>query len=197
MQGSSIILYAVWITNIFTYSTNTNSILITGTNLSPSGVVIIPAGVTGIQSNAFVHCNSLTNINIASSVTSIGTGAFSNDMALSNISFTTGLLNIGVSAFQGCPLYTFTLPPTVTNISAYAFSVGGNYSSVSIPSSVISIGSYAFSYNAPLGSATFVSANCTFADNTVFYNDTTFMTIYAPAGGTVQTYCTSIGKTFN
>ena len=79
--------------------------------------VIIPSGVTSIDTWAFYYCASLTNVTIGNGVTSIGDYAFRSCSSLSSITIPSGVTSIGDYAFEGCYVtaYTFnaTTPPTI------------------------------------------------------------------------------------
>ena len=143
-----------------------------GGNLYFNGVlaadVVIPDGVTGIETRAFVGCGSLTSVAIPSSVTSIGKEAFNNCANLKSAKIGSGVKSIGDYAFSNCEsLTSVAIPDSVTSIGKSAFfrcsslasviisgsvtgiSEGAFYScssltSVVIPSSVTSIGDEAF-----------------------------------------------------
>jgi hypothetical protein len=135
-----------------------------------TGSYTIPTSVTGIGQYAFYECPGLTSVTIPSGITGIGDYAFGLCTGLTSVTISSGVTGIGAGMFFGC----------------------SDLTSVAIPSSVASIGSAAFESCSGLTSVTFVSANCTFADKSVFESDNSSLTIYAPAGGTVQTYCATI-----
>ena len=58
--------------------------------------------VSGIESDAFRDCRSLTSINIPSSVTSIGQRAFWYCISLTSINIPSSVTSIGESAFSLC-----------------------------------------------------------------------------------------------
>jgi hypothetical protein len=67
-----------------------------------AGAYTIPSNVTGIGTNAFFDCTSLTSITVPNSVTSIGTNAFFDCTSLTSITIPDGVTSIGESAFSGC-----------------------------------------------------------------------------------------------
>ena len=79
--------------------------------------VIIPSGVTSIDTWAFYYCASLTSVTIGNGVTSIGSSAFTSCSSLASITIPSGVTSIGDYAFKGCYVtaYTFnaTTPPTI------------------------------------------------------------------------------------
>ena len=64
--------------------------------------LVIPEGVTSIESFAFSGCTSLNSVNIPEGVTGISQGAFSDCAELANVSIPDGLTSIGKEAFKNC-----------------------------------------------------------------------------------------------
>ncbi|MDE6705023.1 MAG: Ig-like domain-containing protein [Treponemataceae bacterium] len=107
--------------------------------------VVIPDGVTGIGSDAFKNCTSLTGVTIPGSVTSIGNSAFNGCTSLTGVTIPGSVTSIGNSAFSGCTSLTdMTIPTSVTSIGSYAFYGCTSLTGVTIPGSVTSIGNSAF-----------------------------------------------------
>ena len=112
--------------------------------------------VSGIESDAFRDCRSLTSINIPSSVTSIGGWAFSYCNSLTSI--TVDESNPIYSSENdvlfskkdksliraGFGLEKYDIPSWVTSIGESAFSYCKSLTSINIPTSVTSIGLFAF-----------------------------------------------------
>ena len=102
--------------------------------------------VTGIGSDAFRNCTSLTSIEIPSSVTDIGFDAFKGCTALTSIEIPSSVTKIGDEAFRGCTALTsIDISNYVTSVGKYAFEGCTSLTSIRIPSSVSYIGIYAFS----------------------------------------------------
>ena len=105
----------------------------------------IPSSVTSIGESAFEDCRSLTSINIPSSVTSIGDGAFLGCRSLTSINIPSSVTSIGQRAFYSCEsLTSINFPSSVTSIGQRAFWNCNSLTSINIPSSVTSIGESAF-----------------------------------------------------
>lgn len=99
--------------------------------------VVIPEGVTGIGSEAFLDCSGLTSISIPESVTSIGVGAFENCSGLTSIDIPEGVEVIGTRAFRSCSgLTSISIPESVRRISGFAFEDCSGLTSISIPEGV-------------------------------------------------------------
>ncbi len=134
--------------------------------VGPGGDVIIPDGVTSIESHAFFGCRSLTCVTISDGVTSIGRYAFCGCSGLRSVMIPEGLTNIGDEAFRDCkgladndgfiivkdilfgycgPGGDVVIPDGVTSINRNAFYGCSGVTSVSIPNSVTSIPDSAFS----------------------------------------------------
>ena len=117
--------------------------------------LVIPDGVTSINSYAFYGCSGLTSVTIPSSVTSIGGDAFHGCSGLTSVTIGNSVTSIGSSAFSGCSgLTSLTIPNSVTSIGSSAFSRCSGLTSVTIGNSVTSIGFGAFEYCSRLTSVT-------------------------------------------
>lgn len=130
-----------------------------------TGNLIIPDGVTYIESCAFYNCSGLTSVTIPDSVISLREDAFygcdklirSEDGVqyvnnwvigcenyLTQINLKDGTKGIASSAFSSEYLTRITIPDSVTYISDYAFRYCTGITSITIPDSVTHIGSFAF-----------------------------------------------------
>ena len=69
--------------------------------------VVLPAGLTKLESNIFSGCTGLKEIAIPEGVTSIGNGAFRDCEALTELALPQGLKKIGGNAFIGCKSLTY------------------------------------------------------------------------------------------
>lgn len=107
--------------------------------------VIVPNGVTHIESHAFDGYRNLTNVTVGSQVTSIDDNAFYGCNTLTSIIIPDRVDNIGKYAFYGCSnLASITIPSNVTRISKGVFKYCSSLSSITIPDSVTSIEEGAF-----------------------------------------------------
>ena len=66
------------------------------------GELVIPDGVTSIESNAFKGCTGLTSVVIPDSVTKIGGAAFDDCTGLTSMVIPDSVTKIGAYAFSGC-----------------------------------------------------------------------------------------------
>ena len=168
-----------------------------GTDLKIPNVNFDTKPVTGIKSNAFENCGSLTSVTIPDSVTSIGSYAFSDCTGLTTVNWNatacTSAGSYNSLIFKGCsnlatvnigdnvkiiPHYAFynctkltsvTIPDSVTSIGEHAFSDCTGLTSVTIGNSVTSIGDYAFDGCNGLKSIT-IPDSVTSTGNWAFYN---------------------------
>lgn len=145
-----------------------NAIIETATNTLLAGceATVIPHGVTAIASNAFMGVENLVHIDIPAAVTSIGENAFVHcglrEMKLpdgvtelkqytfqycgdlSKIEFPENLTSIGVAALSHCAFVEIVIPDSVTAIGQYAFDYNEKLERVVIGKGVRVIGNYAF-----------------------------------------------------
>ena len=85
--------------------------------------LVIPEGVTSIESTAFSNCSGLITVTIPDSVTNIGGDAFGHCSKLTSIIIPDSVTNIGYSAFYGCNnIKKIYLSRNVVNIGQLAFS---------------------------------------------------------------------------
>ena len=97
--------------------------------------------VTGIGSDAFSCCSSLTDITLPESLTSIGSYAFMNCKGLTSITIPKNVRSMGYAVFKNCErIKKFTLPEGITRIASEAFAGCSSLTSLTIPDSVTSIG---------------------------------------------------------
>lgn len=84
--------------------------------------IVIPEGVTEIQSNAFLLCRNLTSIVIPNTVISIGSHAFDGCANLSSVALSSNLETIEAFAFGNCAnLHSIDIPKSVKKINGSAF----------------------------------------------------------------------------
>ena len=115
-----------WVT-----SKNPNEAEVCGYIGKSAGDLVIPAtinimgddyAVTGIATDAFYNCTSLTSVTIPESVTTIGYRAFQGCIDLKSVTIPNGLKTISDYAFASCNILTsVTIPASVTKILSYAF----------------------------------------------------------------------------
>ena len=107
--------------------------------------IIVPDGITSIDSNAFYNCSNLISITMSNSVISIDELAFFGCTNLASITIPDSVTSIGYLAFSGCSsLTSITIPDSVTSIESGAFDDCSSLTSLTIPDSVTSIGNSAF-----------------------------------------------------
>lgn len=106
--------------------------------------VNMPNSVTSISSCTFKNCSNLQKIGLPQSLNAINGETFSGCTNLTEIFLPEGLTTIGKSAFDCCPLYSLTIPSTVTKIGESAFMNCQSLKSVSLSPTKLSIGKDAF-----------------------------------------------------
>lgn len=101
--------------------------------VGPSGRVVVPEGVTSIESYAFFDCENVTSIVLPEGLTSIGDEAFRNCRRLTSVTIPKSVTSIGESIFRGCSkLQSLTLPKKVKSLGKIPF-----YGTASLPKGLI------------------------------------------------------------
>ncbi|MGM9663745.1 MAG: leucine-rich repeat protein, partial [Eubacteriales bacterium] len=168
----------------YTLNSDDESYYVSGIGSCKDTDIVIPSTyngmpVTGIGSNAFENCSSLTSIEIPDSVTSIGGEAFEYCSSLTSIKIPDSVTSIGYGAFAGTAYYNnndnwvdgvlyignhlieaksytlsanYTIKSGTKCIADGAFSGCDSLTSITIPDSVTSIGYDAFRYCSSLTS---------------------------------------------
>ena len=155
--------------------------------------VVIPEGVTTINSYAFANLTALEEVVVPSTLTKIGLGAFYNCTSLKKISSTKpdnannikfinqkafyncalseinlqSVVAIGNYTFENCKLNYIELPETAQSLGIGAFYNNDNLTSVQFNASKIKIGSYAFAECEKLES---IDINSVVLSSYAFYN---------------------------
>ena len=110
--------------------------------------VVLPEGITSIDTYAFAECYRLTTINLPDSITSIAGSAFYDCIALSgHLELPDHLTSVEMYTFCNCANLTgVTLPEGLESIGEYAFAGCINLSDVTFPESLRTIFQFAFAY---------------------------------------------------
>ena len=109
--------------------------------------LIIKEGITGIGSNAFSNCESLTKVELSNSVISLGWGAFSDCINLQTINLPYGLDTLSPYLFSNCyQLKQIVMPDTVTDIGEGTFSFCLLLDNIVFSCNISSIGNRAFNH---------------------------------------------------
>jgi len=120
MKASDTTLYAVWISNDYSFRSEGTAIILSRLNTPLSGTISVPAGITDIgerivklgSNNAFKNYSLITSIVLPQSVQRIGSNAFAGT-GVTSLTIPSGVTIIGTSAFNGCTqLATVTIMPT-------------------------------------------------------------------------------------
>ncbi|MEE0875226.1 MAG: leucine-rich repeat protein [Ruminococcus sp.] len=147
--------------------------------------ITLGKGVTSVGENAFYNCISLKTVQVNAACAALPTNAFNNDTALESITVDNN--NQKYSSYNGALLDkektkvlvypkskagAYTIPNTVTSISAEAFSNCQNLSEITIGDGVTEIGASAFIgctglKKVTLGNGVTVICNNAFANCTV------------------------------
>ncbi len=107
--------------------------------------MIIPDGVTTIETSAFEGCSGLTAIAIPTSVSNIRSFAFSSCIGITNLAIPPSVAGIDYATFDNCTgLKHVTLPIGISNLASFAFYGCSDLLDISIPASTDTIGFEAF-----------------------------------------------------
>ena len=111
----------------FTFAVEDGKAILTGSEESLSGAVVLPAEiagytVTGIGDDAFKDCSDVTAFFLPDTLRTIGSYAFENCSSLAQAILPEGLTSIGEGAFWKCSsLVSVTVPASVRSIGSCAF----------------------------------------------------------------------------
>lgn len=137
---------------------------LTQINADENSDVNLPSSLTQIGAWAFRNCSALAGaLVIPEGVTAIESMAFAACASIESVEFLGDVTEIGYAAFSGCSSFvTVKLPETVEIIDDGAFSYCTSLESINIPSATTFIGTSAFEGCEALTSVTFEN----FADGT-------------------------------
>lgn len=109
--------------------------------------VVIPKGVTEIQSKAFYNATQLKIVYFPNTVETIGDSAFENCSRLKTVDISYPVKSIGASAFRKCTsLASVILPDTLEAIGADCFNGCSSLTGIVIPENTASLGIGALAY---------------------------------------------------
>jgi len=161
--------------------------------------VTIPANVISIGAGAFQNCSSLVTVTIPAKTTSIGVLAFDNCSSLTAINVNSSnsvyssdgvvLFNKNKTTLLEYPAGSagtagsYTIPSTVTTVSASAFDSCTLLTSVTVPASVTSIGVGAFQSCSSLNAINVISGSTAYSSvGGVLFNQSQTTLITYPSG---------------
>ena len=108
--------------------------------------VTFPEGFVGIGENAFSGCDNLAKLVFKGSLSYIGMGAFSGCDGLTEVVLPEGTETMGMEAFWGCKkLERVVMPDTVTSIGWSVFEDCGKLKDIVISKNCYDFGEFAFS----------------------------------------------------
>ena len=113
--------------------------------LSFKSSLVVPEGITAIETRAFENVSHLKNITFPTSLEYIGEKAFINCTNLQTIIIPNNVTELSISCFEGCTsLESVIVGTSVEYIKDFAFKNCTNLSEVSLPSSLKDIGDSIF-----------------------------------------------------
>lgn len=109
------------------------------------GSIILPSGMTKINSGGFTGCTNLTSVTLPQTLKIIGGKAFKGCSKLKSIIIPNSVTSISDSAFDSCTALTYVkLPDGITELSESTFRYCSTLPTVTIPASVTAIGKHCF-----------------------------------------------------
>lgn len=110
-----------------------------------SGEIVIPEGLTKIESNTFDFCKNVSNFVIPEGVSTIGASAFSGCQGIKEVTIPEGVVSIKSGAFSSCySLKNVNLPSSLQTIEGYAFAYDNQIATVVLPENLEILQSSAF-----------------------------------------------------
>lgn len=104
------------------------------------GSIILPSGMTKINSGGFAGCTNLTSVTLPETLETIGGKAFKGCSFLKSIIIPNSVTNISDSAFDSCTALTYVkLPDGITALDASTFRDCSALPTVTVPASVATI----------------------------------------------------------
>lgn len=219
MGSSNMALYAIWIPQNFTFKwtqiyfnnslIGTNEVDLTGYVTAPTGAVIIPPGVTAIDSSALSNCSGITTFSIPSSVTYLSIYMLEGCTGLTTITVDSTNPNYVVSSgaifdktmtilvYVLSATTSYSIPTSVTSIGFGAFADCLALTNVTIPTSVTTIDANAFQSCNALTNITIpssVTSIGTFAFNYAGLTSLTIPQSVTSIGSCAFWYCTSLSS---
>lgn len=109
------------------------------------GSIILPSGMTKINSGGFAGCTNLTSVTLPQTLETIGGDAFLGCSSLKSIIIPNSVTYISGSAFESCRALTYVkLPDRITELNESTFRYCSALPTVTIPASVTAIGKHCF-----------------------------------------------------
>ena len=107
--------------------------------------VIIPEGVTAIESKAFYYADEMTEITLPSTLRTLGQEAFYSCKKLTSVYLPYGVTSVGTSTFYDCESLSYVyLPQTITQIGSKAFHGCDALQRIDLPDRITSMTSTSF-----------------------------------------------------
>jgi hypothetical protein len=160
--------------------------------------VSLPAGLLSVGDGAFSNCFNLQAVVIPDSVTAIGPNAFYGCTSMVSVTLPAGLTEVAVGCFQECSVSEINIPPAVVRIDHYAFSGALLLTSIVLPAALADIGDGAFENTGLLR----VDCHATTAPNLgndPFGATPSIQELHVPAGATgygAAPWTTAFGTTY-
>lgn len=115
------------------------------TNNTALGSIILPSGMTKINSGGFAGCTKLASVTLPETLETIGGDAFLGCSSLKSIIIPNSVTSISGSAFESCTALTYVkLPDGITELNESTFRYCSALPTVTIPASVTTIGKHCF-----------------------------------------------------
>lgn len=115
------------------------------TNNTALGSIILPSGMTKINSGGFAGCTNLASVTLPQTLETIGGDAFLGCSSLKSIIIPNSVTSISGSAFESCTALTYVkLPDGITELNESTFRYCSALPTVTIPAPVTAIGKHCF-----------------------------------------------------